>query len=322
MEYVLVTGYAGYIGSHICKELKQRGYGVVGIDRQEPDNWDTYAKYVDHQYECEYDDTRVFTVLKEHNIKRVIHTAATSLVGPSIKNPERYYINNVEYMREFLTLCRDAGVERIVYSSSAATYGDGYTVFGEDIVSNPISPYGRTKMIGEWMLEDYCRAYDMSAVALRYFNVCGADFDGEFGQTTKPSHIISVGITRAIRGESITINGDDFGTADGTCERDYVHVVDVARANVAALDAHVPGFAAVNIGSGSGYSNLQIVESINKYTDLLLPFNVGPARPGDPATLVCNNDRAKQLLDWQPQHSDLETIITSAATWHKKQHTN
>jgi UDP-glucose-4-epimerase GalE len=318
MEYVLVTGYGGYIGSHICKELKQQGYGVVGLDRAEPDNWNTYAKYVDHQYECEYNDAKVFSILKEHNIKRVIHTAATSLVGPSIKDPERYYINNVEYMRVFLTLCRDAGVERIVYSSSAATYGDGYTLFDETIVNNPISPYGRTKMIGEWLIEDYCRAYNMSAVALRYFNVCGADLDTEFGQRTKPSHIISVGITRAIRGESITINGDDFDTTDGTCERDYVHVVDVARANVAALTATVDVFSAVNIGSGTGYSNLQIVEAINKYTNHVLPFNIGPARPGDPARLVCNNTKAKQLLGWQPQHSDLETIIKTAGAWHER----
>jgi UDP-glucose-4-epimerase GalE len=318
MEYVLVTGYAGYIGSHICKELKRQGYGVVGLDREYPDDWDTYAKYVEHQYECDYDDPRVFTILKQHNIKRIIHTAATSLVGPSIKDPESYYINNVEYMRVFLTHCRDAGVERIVYSSSAATYGDGYPVFDESIVPNPISPYGRTKMIGEWMIEDYCRAYSMSAVALRYFNVCGADSEAEFGQRTKPSHIISVGITRAICGESITINGDNFDTGDGTCERDYVHVVDVARANVAALTAPVDVFSAVNVGSGVGYSNLQIVEAINRYTKHTLFYNVGPARPGDPASLICNNDRAKQLLNWQPQHSDLETIIKSAAAWHKK----
>jgi len=318
MEYVLVTGYSGYIGSHICKELKRQGYGVVGVDRTEPDDWDTYAKYVDYQYEWEYEDIRTYHALTKHNVKKVIHTAATSLVGPSIKDPETYYINNVEHMRTFLTLCRDAGVERIVYSSSAATYGDGYTVFDETVVSNPINPYGRTKLIGEWLIEDYCRAYGMSAMALRYFNVCGADLDGEFGQRTKPSHIISVGITRAIRGESITINGDDFATEDGTCERDYVHVVDVARANVAALDATVDGFAAVNIGSGAGYSNLQIVESINKYSNHLLPFNIGPARPGDPARLVCDNTRAKQLLDWEPKYSDLKTIIETATVWHER----
>lgn len=318
MEYILVTGYAGYIGGHICKELKQQGYGVIGLDRVEPDNWDTYAKYVDYQYECEYNDTRVYAILKEHNIKRIIHTAATSLVGPSIKDPETYYVNNVECMRMFLKFCKDAGVERIVYSSSAATYGDGPTLFDETIVSNPINPYGRTKLIGEWLLEDYCRAYGMSAVALRYFNVCGADLDGEFGQRTKPSHIISVGITRAIRGESIVINGDDFATADGTCERDYVHVVDVARANVAALDATVEIFVAVNIGSGVGYSNLQIVEAINRYTNHMLPFNFGPARPGDPARLVCDNTRAKQLLNWEPNYSDLETIIKTAGVWHER----
>lgn len=320
MKNILVTGYSGYVGSHICKELKNQGYGVIGVDRVEPDNFEVFAKYVDHQHECNFDDAGIFQIIKQHAVDTVIHCAATSLVGPSVKDPDTYYQNNVDDMHVFLNMCKDAGIKRIVYSSSAATYGDGHTVFDEDIVNNPISPYGRTKMIGEWMIEDYCRAYNMSAVALRYFNVCGADFDTEFGQTSKPSHIISVGITRAIRGESITINGDGFGTTDGTCERDYIHVVDVARANVAAVTADVDVFAAVNIGSGVGYSNLQIIEAINQYTDLVLPFDTGPARAGDPATLVCNNDRAKQLLDWQPQHSNLETIITSAAKWHKQQH--
>ena len=318
MEYVLVTGYAGYIGSHICKSLKQQGYGVIGVDRCTPEDWNTYAQYVDHQYQWDYNDVRTFHALTRHSVKQVIHTAATSLVAPSVTDPETYYINNVESMRVFLTLCKQAGVERVVYSSSAAVYGDGHAVFDESIVPNPISPYGRTKMVGEWIIEDYCRAYGMSAVALRYFNVCGADLEGEFGQRSRPTHIISVGISRALRSESITINGDDFDTPDGTCERDYVHVMDVAQANVAALAAKIDVFSAVNVGTGTGYSNLQIVESINEYTNHLLPFNVGAARPGDPARLVSDNSRAKEILNWQPKHSDLETIVRSAAAWHER----
>jgi UDP-glucose 4-epimerase len=228
-----------------------------------------------------------------------------------------YYYNNVDNMHVFLNTCRDSGIKRIVYSSSAAVYGDSPVDFDEAMCTQPVSAYGRTKLIGEFLLQDYCRAYSMSAVALRYFNVCGADPDSEFGQVTNPSHIIAVGITRAICGESIIINGDDFPTVDGTCERDYVHVVDVARANVAAVTAPVDVFAAVNIGNGVGYSNLQIVEAINKYTDLLLPFGVGPGRPGDPARLVCNNSLAKTVLNWQPTHSDLKTIIETATAWHK-----
>ena len=319
MKYILVTGYSGYVGSHVCKELHKHGYGVIGVDRVEPDDFDLYAKYVNEQIECDFSDAGILRILKQYNVDTVIHCAATSLVGPSVKDPDTYYRNNVDEMHAFLNMCKDAGVARIVYSSSAATYGDGHTLFTESIVNNPISPYGRTKMIGEWMIEDYCRAYGMSAVALRYFNVCGADFDVEFGQRSKPSHIIAVGMIRAICGESITINGDGFGTKDGTCERDYIHVVDVARANVAAVTADIDVFAAVNIGSGAGYSNLQIVEAINKYTKYLLPFNVGPARAGDPARLVCNNSLAQQTLNWQPMHSDLETIITTAEKWHETQ---
>ena len=319
MKYILVTGYSGYIGSHVCKELKQQGYGVIGIDRVAADDRDLYAKYVDEQIECNIDYASVYRNIRHRNIETVIHCAATSLVGPSVKNPDAYYQNNVSDMNVFLNMCRDAGVKRIVYSSSAATYGDGYTMFTESIVNNPISPYGRTKMIGEWMIEDYCNAYNMSAVALRYFNVCGADFDVEFGQKGKPSHIIAVSIIRAINGESITINGNEFDTLDGTCERDYVHVVDVAKANVAAVEAEVDGFVAVNIGSGIGYSNLDIVKSVNEYTNYNLDYSFGPGRDGDPARLVCSNTAAKEILGWSPKHSDLKTIITSAEKWHEKQ---
>lgn len=318
MQNILVTGYSGYIGSHICKELKKQGYGVIGVDREEPDRWDVYAKYVDQQYEYEYSDIRVETLIKKHNIKTVIHTAATSLVGPSVKDPNSYYNNNVDNLHIFLNHCRNSGVTRIVYSSSAATYGDGYTVFDESIVCKPISPYGRTKMVGEWIIEDYCRAYNMTGVALRYFNVCGADIDGEFGQQTKPTHIISVALTRALANESITINGDDFNTVDGTCERDYIHVTDVALANVAAITATVDKFIAINIGSGHGYSNLQILEAINQYTTHRLFYNIGPRRAGDPARLVCDNRLAKEILGWEPKYSNLKNIVETAEAWHSK----
>lgn len=319
MKNILVTGYSGYIGSHVCKELHKQGYGVIGVDRVEPDDFDLYAKYVNEQIECEFSDAGILRILKQYNVDTVIHCAATSLVGPSVKDPDTYYRNNVNEMHTFLNMCKDAGVARIVYSSSAATYGDGHTLFTESIVNNPISPYGRTKMIGEWMIEDYCRAYGMSAVALRYFNVCGADFDVEFGQLGKPSHIIAVSMIRAINGESITINGNDFNTRDGTCERDYVHVVDVARANVAAVEADVDVFAAVNIGSGIGYSNKEIVDAVNEYTKYTLDYDFGPSRSGDPERLVCSNSFAEEILGWKPKYSDLRTIITSAEKWHKKQ---
>lgn len=315
MQWILVTGSKGYIGSHICKQLYNEGYGVVGVDRDNSSLDDN--KYIAYQPCIDYDDFQLIDIIKKYRIETVIHTAATSLVGPSVKDPDTYYKNNVDSLRQFLTICRNSGIRRIVYSSSAATYGDGYETFSEDIVNNPISPYGRTKMIGEWMLEDYCNAYNMSAVALRYFNVCGADAEGEFGQTTKPSHIISVAMTRALKGESITLNGDTFDTVDGTCERDYIHVTDVAQANVCAMNADVDNFIAVNIGSGLGYSNLDIIKAVNEYTDLTLDYDFGPARPGDPARLVCDNLKAIQALNWKPEHSDLKNIIVTAEKWHK-----
>ena len=315
MQWILVTGSKGYIGSHICKQLYNEGYGVVGVDRDNSSLDDN--KYIAYQPCIDYDDFQLIDIIKKYKIETVIHTAATSLVGPSVKDPDTYYKNNVDSLRQFLTICRNSGIRRIVYSSSAATYGDGYETFSEDIVNNPISPYGRTKMIGEWMLEDYCNAYNMSAVALRYFNVCGADAEGEFGQTTKPSHIISVAMTRALKGESITLNGDTFDTVDGTCERDYIHVTDVAQANVCAMNADVDNFIAVNIGSGVGYSNLDIIKAVNEYTDLTLDYDFGPARPGDPARLVCDNQLAFQSIGWKPEHSDLKNIIVTAEKWHK-----
>jgi UDP-glucose-4-epimerase GalE len=318
MKYILVTGYCGYIGSQICKQLKQQGYGVVGVDLVDPQDRELYSKYVDRQLSFDYSNNQTFHALTRYNIKTVIHTAASSLVGPSVLDPDRYYKNNVDHLHVFLNICKQAGVERIVFSSSAAVYGDGHQVFYEDTVKNPISPYGRSKLAGEWLIEDYCRAYGLTGVALRYFNVCGADIDGEFGQVGKPSHIFTVGLTRAIAGESIVINGNDYNTKDGTCERDYVHVVDVANANVLAIAAPVDGFVAVNIGSGVGFSNLDIVDAINQHGSHTLNHSFGPARAGDPAQLISDIGRAKDLLNWQPTHSDFETIVTTAEQWHQK----
>ena len=318
MEYILVTGYCGYIGSHICKELKQQGYGVVGIDLADPNNRELYSKYVDEQLNFDYSNNKTHEAIARYNIKTVIHTAASSLVGPSVLAPDRYYKNNVDHLHVLLNICEQAGVQRFIFSSSAAVYGDGHTKFDETIVNQPISPYGRTKQIGEWLIEDYCRAYGLTGIALRYFNVCGADFDGEFGQISKPSHIFAVGLTRAIAGEPIVINGNSYNTASGTCERDYVHVVDVARANVLAITAPVSGFTALNIGSGVGYSNLDIVDAINNYGSHKLNYSFGPARDGDPAQLISSIDCANDVLNWQPKYSDIETIVKTADKWHIK----
>jgi len=184
-------------------------------------------------------------------------------------------------------------------------------------VPAPISPYGRTKLIGEWMIEDYCRAYEITGIALRYFNVCGADGAGEFGQTGKPSHILPVALNRAMRDEELVINGNSYDTKDGTCERDYVHVEDVAQANVLACSAEVSVFAAMNIGNGSGYSNLQIADAVNQHTKYHLNYSFGAARPGDPERLIADNSLAQQLLSWKPKHSDLENIIRTAEQWHE-----
>lgn len=310
---VLVTGCSGYIGSQTCKELKSQGFGVVGIDLEAP-RLDTY---IDHFVKSDFNDVRTYYALTKYNIKTVIHIAAKSLVGPSVKDPNPYYQHNVGNLYSLLNHCNNAGVNRIVFSSSAAVYGDQSNELSETVEPIPCNPYGHTKLIGEWILNDYAQAYEFDTVALRYFNVCGADPDGEFGQVGRPTHIIGAAITRALNGEQLTINGDDFNTRDGTCVRDYVHVCDVARANVLAATVPHQGFVACNISTGEGYSNLEIANAIVEHTDIDLEYTFGPRRAGDPAVLIGDNQLAQDILGWEPEMSDLPTIVQTAAEWHK-----
>lgn len=312
---VLVTGSSGYIGNHICKELKLAGYTVVGVDLIDPSK----TKYLDKFYSVDYSDPVLANILRDHKISKIVHTAATSLVGPSISNPNLYYTNNVANMRQFLEMCTTSHVKKIVYSSSAAVYGDtDKSKLDESQVPEPCNPYGRTKLVGEWMLEDWCRANGLQAVALRYFNVCGADSAGEFGQTGIATHIIAVALQRVLQGQAIVINGDDYNTKDGTCVRDYVHVTDVARANRLALETSTVGFVVANIANAVGFSNLEIVRGVCEHTGLDLAWRFGPRRSGDPAMLIANNNQAKNLLHWIPEHSTLENIIKTAYRWHSQ----
>lgn len=323
MEYVLVTGCNGYIGSHTVKALAQAGYGVIGVDQGSRDPLPGIAKYLnryvpDGYYSGSHYWTGSLTMVhgRGHPYRKVIHTAATSLVGPSIADPADYYQNNVTGMITFLQAMRNIDVEQIVFSSSAAVYGNAHTIYREAATPNPINPYGRSKWMGEQILEDYATAYGLRSVALRYFNVCGADPDGELGQHANATHIIPSALRRAFAGQKLQINGNTFPTPDGTTERDYVHVTDVAAANVLAMITQPTPFRAMNIGSGFGYSTLQIAKAINTHTPLEYEF--GPARPGDPATLISNNTRAIAELVWKPEHSDLHTIIKTAYDWHSK----
>jgi len=324
MEYVLVTGCNGYIGSHTAKALAQAGYGVIGVDHNMKEPLPGIAKYLsryvpDGYYSGSHYWTGSLTMVhgRGHPYRKVIHTAATSLVGPSIKNPADYYQNNVSGLTTFLQAMRNVDVEQIVFSSSAAVYGNAHTIYSELATPAPINPYGRSKLMGEQILEDYANAYGLRSVALRYFNVCGADPDGELGQKDDATHIVPSALRRAFAGEKIVINGQNFPTPDGTTERDYIHVSDVAAANVLAMAPQPTPFRAMNIGSNVGYSTRQIVQAINTHTPLRLEIEYGDARPGDPATLISNNKRAIAELGWKPVYSDLPTIIKTAYNWHK-----
>jgi len=306
---VLVTGAGGYIGSQTCKELKRLGYEVVANDRQ----------LVKHEYQDaiemgSYANIRN-TVLE--TVDAIIHIGATSLVGPSVENPAMYYQNNVGGTMDLLDRCRETGVKKFIFASSAACYGEpenGVCTIADG--NTPSNPYGWTKRMTEVMLSDYAKAYGIDSVSLRFFNVAGADSDGEMGQEKQATHIIARAMESAMANDTFTLFGTDYPTKDGTCIRDYIHVEDIARAIGCSIDflnsnagAHV-----FNLGSGTGYSNLEIIEAINANIPLTVNLVHGPKRPGDPPCLIADTTETK-ILGWQPIHK-LDKIVQTAYNWY------
>lgn len=314
---VMVTGASGYIGSQTCKELSLRGYTVIGVDNIASP---PAAKYINEFVISDY--TNSYDIMVHFNVDSVIHTAATSIVGPSFKDPKPYYVNNITKMKQFMDYCIEAGVSRVVYSSSASVYGEvsASRVFSENTPTVPCNPYGHSKLFGEWIGEDYARAYGLEFVALRYMNVAGADPEDNLGQRGKATHLITVALQKVLAGEPIVINGDDFDTPDGTCIRDYVHVKDIAAANVDALTVKTndENFGHFNISSGVQTSNLEIIEEVKRVTGQDLPYTFGPRRAGDPTYLVSSSEKFTGETDWRPLNSSLQNIIESAYLWQKE----
>lgn len=317
MIKVFVTGATGYIGSHVCKQLKQDGYEVIGLDRVLREHT---LQYMDQFIEADYHSQICFEALTYHQPDAIVHLAGTSLVGPSMADPAEYYTNNVAKTAAFLDVLR--WLEKmpvVVFSSSAAVYGAPEAdLIYENQPYNPLSPYGQTKAMIEIMLVDYHRAYGMKSASLRYFNACGADQSGELGQQAGATHIIARLLESVRDNKEFTLYGNDYATPDGTCIRDYVHVNDLANAHshaVSYLLSDMDNCIAVNLGTERGYSNQEIVDAVNK---LIGPVQLtqGARRPGDPDRLVAGTLSARTHLAWSPEHSDLETIITSAWKWY------
>ncbi len=321
---VLVVGGAGYVGAHTCKALQAAGYVPVVFD-----NLSTGHRAFVRWGELVVGDIRdaasVRDTIQAHQIEAVLHFAACAYVGESVLDPHKYYDNNVSGTLSLLKGMMDAGCKHLVFSSTCAIYGQPEsTPISESTVPNPVNPYGASKLMVERILQDYERAYDLRAIALRYFNAAGADLDSEIGELRDPeTHLIPRALM-AIQGyiDDFQVFGSDYPTDDGTAVRDYIHVADLAAAHVSSVSRLLSGFpgGAFNLGTEVGYSVKAVLDAVERETGVKLPAANGARREGDPAVLVADASRAKSVLGFIPRHSDLETIVRSAWAWHRHAH--
>ncbi|WP_426456638.1 UDP-glucose 4-epimerase GalE [Staphylococcus cohnii] len=320
---VLVLGGAGYIGSHAVDQLIHRGYDVVVVD-----NLGTGHKAAIHDkakfYEGDIRDKAFLeNVFNNENIEGVFHFCAYSLVGESVEKPLSYFNNNVNGLQVLLEVMYDHEVAHIVFSSTAAVYGEPDSVpITEDDSKTPTSPYGESKLMMEKMMHWSHEAYGVNYAALRYFNVTGAKEDGTIGEDHRPeTHLIPIVLQVALgQRDELTVFGDDYDTEDGSCIRDYLHVVDLIDAHILAFQHLKNGgeSGAFNLGSSQGYSVFEILEAARKVTGKTINAVVGERRAGDPSKLIASSNKAQQVLGWKPKHDDIHDIISSAWQWHEK----
>jgi len=318
---VLVAGGAGYIGSHTVKRLLETGHRpVVYDDLSRGHRAAVEALGVPAVYADLADRPTLLRALREHGIELVMHFAAYAYVGESVTEPLRYYENNVATTIGVLQCMREAGVSRLVFSSTCATYGDPESVpITEDSAQRPVSPYGRSKLMVEEILKDVAVADPtFSFASLRYFNACGCAMDGALGEDHDPETHLIPNVLRAVSGAgpALTVFGDDYPTPDGTNIRDYIHVDDLAEAHVAAMSRLEPGRGIFcNLGTGRGFSVKEIIAAAEKVTGRKVPVSYGARRPGDAIALYADPRRARELLGWEARHRDPETIIASVWRW-------
>ncbi len=318
---VLVTGGAGYIGSHTVKLLVENGFEVVVYDNLANGHRDAVinARFVEGDI---LDGNRLDEILTAESFDAVVHFAAFIEVGESVKNPLKFYENNVAGTINLLNLLKKHKVKNFVFSSTAAVYGNPEKVpIKEDSPLNPINPYGNTKLTIEKVLKDMSDAGEIDFIALRYFNASGADKSGLIGESHNPeTHLIPL-VLKTAKGERecIKIFGTDYSTPDGTCVRDYIHVNDLANAHILALDYLLEGGKSdvFNCGYGMGYSVKEIIDTVKKITGVDFKVEKAPRREGDPPILVADNKKIKSVLNWNPEYNDIEYIIKTAWDWEK-----
>jgi UDP-glucose-4-epimerase GalE len=317
---VLVTGGAGYIGSHAVKALVHAGHGVVVLDNLSAGHRQAVPHDVPLVVGDVHDRPVVRSVIREHSVNVVMHFAAWLDVGESVRRPGAYYHNNVVGTLALLGVMAEEGVSRMVFSSTCAVYGEPQTLpIDESHAERPVSPYGDTKLAVERALGHFGRAYGLRSTILRYFNAAGADPEGAIGEDHSPEiHLIPRAIHAAGGGPPLQLFGDDYPTPDGTCVRDYVHVTDLADAHVRAVDALTGSAesAVYNVGTGRGWSVREVIETVSRVVGRPVAWVAAPRRPGDPAALCACSAKLQRELGWQPRYPDLETIVRHAQRWH------
>lgn len=321
---ILVTGGAGYIGSHVVKLLGERGERVVVLDNLSTGNEEAVL-YGSLVVGDTGDAELVSRLLREHNVDTVMHFAAHTIVPESVEDPLKYYSNNTSCTLNLLRCCQDAGVDKIIFSSTAATYGipeDDSKPCVEELPTAPINPYGTSKLMSEYMLRDLSRASDLRHVILRYFNVAGSDPDGLIGQSTRNATLlIKVAAEVALgKREKLLVFGTDYPTPDGTGIRDYIHVTDLASAHLAALDYLRQGGEStlVNCGYGKGFSVREVIDSVNKLNGKPLTVEEHARRAGDPPALIAAVDKIHNTLDWTPRFDDIDMIVQTSLDWEER----
>ncbi|MGE0225847.1 MAG: UDP-glucose 4-epimerase GalE [Acetobacteraceae bacterium] len=318
---ILVTGGAGYIGSHTAKALAQAGFTPVTYD----------SLVLGHRWAVQWgplvegdigDRAMLQETLRRYDIAAAVHFAAFTDVGESMRAPGKYFDNNVTKSLVLLDALCEAGVRHVVFSSSCATYGTPETVpITEDTPQRPANAYGETKLIFERALRWYAAPHGLTWTALRYFNAAGADADCEIGEDHTPeTHLIPLVLDAALGRRTVAVFGDDYPTRDGTCVRDYIHVTDLADAHVRAVQRLLDGVGslALNLGSGTGYTVREVIDAVQRVTGRTVPHRIAPRRDGDVPALVANSSLAQSALGWVPRHSSLETIIATAWRWHTR----